>query len=281
MNAAVIIPAHNEAGMIKRTLTTLLDGLSDQTRVIVSCNGCTDATAEIARSFGDRVLVHDLPESSKVVALNHAEQDLEEFPRIYLDADVLLSGIDAEKLFDRLREPGVLTVEPGRRYATDHCSFLVRAFYKVWVALHCQEAGRIGCGAYCLSKLGRERFGAFPSIIADDGYVRAHFRPDEIIQVEGTHTLIFPPRTMRGLVPAKARVRIGCSELAARFPDLYNENEERSRSLRAKLLGLPPSIWPLLPIYFLAQFKIRRRVAALAGTPEARVWTRDDSRPPA
>ena len=74
-------------------------------------------------------------------------------------------------------------------------------------------------------------------------------------------------------------MRLGCRELEARFPELYTQNEERSRSLRAKLLGLSPLVWPLLPIYFVTQYLIRRRVSSLIDTPAASVWTRDDSRP--
>ena len=55
-----LIPAHNEAGSIGRTL----EGLTQQTRVpdriIVIANGCTDDTADVARGF-DGVTVLDLP----------------------------------------------------------------------------------------------------------------------------------------------------------------------------------------------------------------------------
>jgi cellulose synthase/poly-beta-1,6-N-acetylglucosamine synthase-like glycosyltransferase len=58
---AVIIPAHNEAGVIERTLGRLAPLAGDrQVEVIVACNGCTDDTAELARGFkGVRVL--DVP----------------------------------------------------------------------------------------------------------------------------------------------------------------------------------------------------------------------------
>ena len=279
MPAVIVIPAHNEAAVIKRTLDHLLNGLGDQTRVLVACNGCTDDTAERARSFGDRVEVHDIPESSKVAAINHAEEGLDAFPRLYLDADVLLSGADAQKLIQRLEEPGVVAVEPLARYDTSQCSFLVRVFYRVWVALHCSDVGRIGCGVYCLTRESRKRFGVFPSIIADDGYVRAHFTPEEIVRVDDASTVVFAPRTIQALIRAKARVRIGVNEVQQRFPELWKGRERVSQPLRGKLLRLSPSLWPQFPLYALIQCAIRRRAAALSGTPRAKVWSRDDSRP--
>ena len=279
MKAVIVIPAHNEAAVIKRTLETLLDGLSDQTRVIVACNGCTDDTAKIARSFGAPVEVHDITESSKVAAINHAEEGLDDFPRLYQDADVLLSGVSAEKLIARLKEPGVVSAEPIARYDTSSCSFLVRVFYRVWSALHSQDVGRIGCGVYSLTRESRARFDVFPSIIADDGYVRAHFNPGEIQVVDDAGTVVFAPRTIRALIRAKARVRIGVNELQQTFPELWSERESVSQPFLSKVLRLSPLLWPQIPLYALIQFAIRRRASALSGTTQAKVWSRDDSRP--
>ena len=84
----MIIPAHNEASVIGRTLGRL-DPLAPggQVEVIVACNGRTDNTAELARGFkGVRVL--DVPEPSKVAALNAADAEASRWPRLYRDADI-------------------------------------------------------------------------------------------------------------------------------------------------------------------------------------------------
>ena len=100
--ATIIIPAHNEATVIGRTLEALADGqLREGTHVVVAANGCTDDTMGIARGFADRlrITVLDLPVASKQAALNGADDFLfgddrqENFPRIYLDADVELTAI--------------------------------------------------------------------------------------------------------------------------------------------------------------------------------------------
>ncbi len=81
------MPAFNEAAGIADTLGRLFN--SSQSRhnltVIVVANGCTDATADIARSFGVHVL--EVPTPSKTAAMNAAEQVTEGDVRIYADAD--------------------------------------------------------------------------------------------------------------------------------------------------------------------------------------------------
>jgi cellulose synthase/poly-beta-1,6-N-acetylglucosamine synthase-like glycosyltransferase len=49
---AVLIPAHNEALVLGRTLQTLIPTLPPASRVVVVADNCTDATAEIARRHG-------------------------------------------------------------------------------------------------------------------------------------------------------------------------------------------------------------------------------------
>ena len=58
MTFAVVVPAHNEASVIARTIASLkqLDWPPDQVSLVVCADNCTDATAEIARATGVTVL---------------------------------------------------------------------------------------------------------------------------------------------------------------------------------------------------------------------------------
>ena len=55
MNVSIVVPAHNEAGNIRRLLTSLIEQDTRVARIVeivVVASGCTDNTAELAREFG-------------------------------------------------------------------------------------------------------------------------------------------------------------------------------------------------------------------------------------
>lgn len=71
----VIVPAHNEAAGIARTVASLLglDWPADRFRVLVVADNCTDATATIARAAGAAVIERQDPaRRGKGYALAHA-----------------------------------------------------------------------------------------------------------------------------------------------------------------------------------------------------------------
>ena len=71
----VVVPAHNEAGTIARVIDSLraLDYPSDQVRLFVVADNCTDDTARRAEDANVRVLVREDPERrGKGYALEHA-----------------------------------------------------------------------------------------------------------------------------------------------------------------------------------------------------------------
>jgi len=102
---AILIPAHNEAAGIGRTLDNLLavahtDGNTD---VVVVADNCSDGTAAIARAAGARVLErHDITLRGKGYALHHAFTTLaseDHVAYVVIDAD----SIAADNLLASLR----------------------------------------------------------------------------------------------------------------------------------------------------------------------------------
>ncbi len=276
---SILIPAHDEERVIGATLAAVLDGLRADVEVLVACNGCHDRTADVARRFAPRVEVLEIPTASKVAALNAAEAHAPSFPRIYVDADIPIRGEHLMRITAVLEQPGALAAEPRARFDLDGASALVRAYYAVWRALHGSEPGDVGGGVYALSAAGRARFGEFPGVIADDGYVRAHFLPGEIRHVEAAESVVRTPRTVSDLVRIKTRSRLGARELARRFPELWAGKRRAGRSLRQKLAGLPLRTWPLVPVYCLLQawIQLRARRQDRARTGSTYRWERDRS----
>lgn len=75
----IVVPAHNEAAGIARTVASLLslEGPADLRRVLVVADNCEDATAELAREAGAQVLERrDLERRGKGFALDHAFRHL-------------------------------------------------------------------------------------------------------------------------------------------------------------------------------------------------------------
>jgi cellulose synthase/poly-beta-1,6-N-acetylglucosamine synthase-like glycosyltransferase len=71
----VIVPAHNEAGVIERTVASLrkIEWPADRFRILVVADNCVDATAALARGAGAQVLERtDLTHRGKGYALQHA-----------------------------------------------------------------------------------------------------------------------------------------------------------------------------------------------------------------
>ena len=101
---SVIIPAHNEAASLPRLLSALVsDGLPEQIEVIVVCNGCTDDTADRARSFPG-VQVFEIAEASKRAALAEGDRRAGHPARAYVDADVVLEQRSLVRLIAALGE---------------------------------------------------------------------------------------------------------------------------------------------------------------------------------
>ena len=276
--ATIIIPAHNEESTITNMLARLLDGLAlAEVRVIVVCNGCTDRTADAARRFEGAVEVIEIEPASKTAAINEGEARAEDFPRIYVDADIQLSGASAMKVIRTLSEPGVLAAEPRPIFDTSASSPLVRAYYAVWLALHGGAPGDVGCGLYAVSEAGRSRFGSLPRIIADDAYVRAWFRDGEIIEVADAYAVVRAPRTMVDLIKIKTRSRLGVLEVRRRYPSLWSDSRSTTESIARKAARLPLRLWALAPIYVTAQTLTRLRARRLARDLASYRWERDES----
>src|SRR5690606_37510603 len=114
---SVVIAARNEAAVLGRRLDARLpapdppDGAALDITVVA--NGCTDATAAVARARpGVRVI--ELAEGSKPAALNAGDAAAVGWPRVYLDADIVLSAADIHRLAAAVADGPALAAVPRR-----------------------------------------------------------------------------------------------------------------------------------------------------------------------
>jgi glycosyltransferase involved in cell wall biosynthesis len=211
--ASVVVPAHDEQAHIAENLTALLAGLAPRAlEVVVVCNGCTDGTATVAAEVPG-VQVVELSEASKIAALRSGDAEAVHFPRIYLDADVRLSGAAAAALAHALAtpDPRVAGVLPD--VDLSGASWGVRRFYGFRLRLPILQQGIIGAGVYALNEAGRARIGDWPDVLGDDGYVFRSFAPQERILVPGHWSRVVAPPTLGVVIRRGVRVRRGNAEL--------------------------------------------------------------------
>lgn len=228
--ASVVVPAHNEEAVVTACLEALVHGTrSRRLDIVVVCNGCTDATAEVAAAVGPPVRVLSVPQASKVAALNAGDDLVESFPRFYVDADVVPDAGVVDALADVLEEGDVLVAAPGVRYDLTASSSAVRSYYRIWSRLPSVRQDVVGRGMYALSRAARERFAAFPEVLGDDHFVRDLVEPGQRRVVESVATTVIGPRTYRGLLRTKARVYAGNRELDRIEPAALARARQRRR----------------------------------------------------
>ena len=273
--ASIVIPAHNEEPVIDRCLDTLARSAEEfdlDLDVIVVANGCTDRTVEVAgRHPGVRVI--DEPTPSKRHSLNVGDRAARGFPRIYLDADVDVEPDALAALIEALDTPLPRTAAPTIRFDLTGASGAVRAFYRVFEQLPYTQEHLVGLGVYGMSRSGRERFGEFPDLIADDLFIQRLFGPDERLAVPG-HFTVRVPRDLRNLVKVRTRVARGNAQVAA-LPATDDRFESSTGSTLRALRGLAVRRRP--DVAGVAAYVGVTVAARLQARRSRDVWERDDS----
>jgi len=274
---SVIIPAHNEENVIAKTLEALLPGITaGELEVIVICNGCSDKTASVARKVSTQIKCVESIIASKTHALNLGDEVANSFPRVYLDADVVLSLSSLKKLAGVLQQGHYLAASPTMRMKYNNTSWLVKSYYQVWKQLPYVKEGMIGTGVYALSEKGRERFQKFPDIIADDGFVRALFNDKERISVADCYSMVRAPLNVAGLLKIKTRSRLGRYELVKKFPELL-KNEPKNYWVAILALLREPRIWIKIPVYVYVNLVSRKRARKCYRNNRFSGWERDET----
>ena len=167
---------------------------------MVSCNGCTDGTANIVRASWPTVRVTETSQASKPAALRAADEMLSVFPRIYLDADIIFSAASARIIINSLQSSSALAARPTVSFDMSDADLLVRRYYRAAARVFSRTKSLWGSvGVYGLSAAGRGRFDTYPDLIADDLFVAKWFEPSEVKIIDSAYAVVIVPRRTRDL----------------------------------------------------------------------------------
>lgn len=272
---SVVVPAHDEEGTIERCLSALLrDVRPGELEIVVVCNGCSDRTAEVARRFGPPVQVIETAVASKIHALNLGDEVASGFPRFYVDADVEFTTPDLREVAEVLQRGEALFASPCLEVELrKRPRWMVRAYYSIWHRLPSVQANLAGSGVYAVSEVGRQRFGRFPDLIADDLFVQQQYDPSERRRVQSSRSRMRAPRTFSALVRRKVRVFAGNEQHAELLPSAGTATDWGGW---LHVIREQPSLCVHLPAFVLASVaaKVLARLQLWRGTIS---WGRDET----
>lgn len=248
-------------------------------QIIVAANGCTDRTVEIARAAAPDALVLDLPQGGKAAALNAANERAEHFPRIYLDADVQCDYASLRALARALHQPGVMAASPQIRMDLSRSSFLVAAYYRVWLTQPYVTRNLVGSGCYGLSQAGYEAVGDFPLITGDDIWVHSRFTESQRRSVREDESgnpvcfVVSPPLRAIDQIRIDTRRRLGNEELLRLHPSPHFHGSNSAGDL-PKALSNGASLIDVA-IYLGFKLLTRLRAAWAKRVNRGIAWERD------
>ncbi|MFI6931684.1 glycosyltransferase [Streptomyces sp. NPDC050287] len=276
---SIVIPAHNEARVIGRLLDSLLaDSSEDETDIVVVCNGCTDDTARIAAARGPRVRVVEIPVPSKHAALRAGDDHARGFPRVYVDADVVIADADVRALTGPLNDDtsGILATAPERHIPLAGCGRRVRAYYQVWQRLPAVREGLFGRGVIAVSKAGHARIAALPPLMADDLAASLAFAPEERLVVSQARVVVHPPRTWPDLIKRRIRAAVSTAQVERQRSPNDASARTSTADLKAVLRG-EPKLFAGVVVFVAAAVVARRGARKAIRAQDFGTWLRDES----
>lgn len=275
----MIIPAHNEESTIARLLDQLIDEVQPFD-VIVVCNGCTDATADIARAAADAVVgpstitVIDRAAPSKREALLAGHDAATVDTRVFVDADV---EIDAASICELILafDSTILATGPVRTIPRSGVAALVRWYYDVWERLPQVRAGLFGRGVVAVSPLGLERIRNLPDVMGDDLVLSEAFLAAERRIVDAAQVTVHGPKTVSDLY--RRRVRAATGNVQADEVGLRQPESVTSIGSLVRLARREPRLIPRLPVFVAVTVAARLGANRAVRAGDFTTWRRDES----
>lgn len=210
----VIVPVHNEAVKLAQTAVALKQALATLPgQVIYVLNGTHDHSAAVIRQvFGNNAQIITLAKAGKTRALNAGDAASEALFRVYLDADVTVTGETFYALLAPLLDGSADLVAPRLISDFDEMGGLALRVARVWA----DQLNRRGDAFMCctaFNKQGLTQRGPWPEVLADDDWARDQIMPSRRLVVDAAQAHISPPRKIGSWLVVRSRWRRGARQL--------------------------------------------------------------------
>lgn len=269
----VVIPAHNEEGVILYALTPYKKFVeSGCLRLMVICNACTDKTFDVAKSvqFAE---VYDEQKKGKFNAINFALSKVENSHVFVQDADTHVDELSVNNLIDFINKNDFGLASPIPRYM-DSKSYLVRKYYEFLYLTPAYLKGMVGAGSYLINSCLIPKIWPLPEIIADDGYVKFKLQNYKFDKISNVFISIKQPNDIYSLLKIKTRSRLGNIGLQG----LVNTDVKEHRNSFDALISTARENNKYISalVYFALNLLARIRAGSQIKSKKI-VWERDDS----
>jgi glycosyltransferase involved in cell wall biosynthesis len=213
LRATIVIPAHNEAAVIARTLHPLRALVRSQTvKLVVVANACSDNTAQIAAQSCPGAIVIATPIAGKTQALNLGLTEVaRDLPVVFMDADLEVTPEAVLGLIGAL-DAGHLAAIGQMQVNVTGASAMVRAYQRAWAHNPYFAAGKFG-GLFALAPRAVAQLFPLPDLLGDDEFLRRSIAPAEVAFVPGCTFVAQSPRTIASLFATRKRALRGARQL--------------------------------------------------------------------
>jgi glycosyltransferase involved in cell wall biosynthesis len=215
LRATVLIPAHNEAAVIARTLAPLQALVQEGTiALIIVANACSDETASVAAQTCPKARIVITPIGGKTHAMNLGLADARaDLPLVCLDADLILSANAVLALVSAI-EAGALAAIGQMHVDSIAASPAVRAYQRAWAHNPYFTQGKFG-GVYALAPQAVASLFPLPQVLGDDEFLRRSIAPQHVAFVPACQFTAQSPRSIASLFATRKRALRGARQLAS------------------------------------------------------------------
>ena len=194
VKVSVVIPAYNEEKYLHPTMRALEGAIVGETEMIVVDNGSTDATREIAGSYGAKVVSETVRNIGHVrnTGAAHASGAV----LVFLDADTVIRPGTFEAIIESMSDSRCLGGSAEAEYEPIEGRPHVRFFMKLWPMLGRFTKIRGGALQFCRADIFHE-LGGYDTTIYVGEDIDFHWRLDQLAKkLAGRTHLISTPKVL-------------------------------------------------------------------------------------